>query len=214
MGRFGGFQMEQAPVSQVGSSIPWQGTRAGLGRRISVGLGAICAGGAGAAALAAARGSTALPARDRRIIRFALELERLQGAFYGHALRTGKLTGEVRQFAEIVGHEEQAHRHYLEKLLGSTAGPSQQYRFGDAAASNRSFLAAAVKLEDTGLAGYNGQAANLSPSTLRSVARVVSVEARHAAWARDLAGQQPAPHATDTPISAAEAMSAIRPFLA
>lgn len=179
-----------------------------------MGLGAICAGGAGAAALAAARGSTSLPAGDRRILRFALELEHLQGAFYTHALSTGKLTGEVRQFAEIVGREEQAHRHYLEKLLGSTASPRQQYRFGGAAASNHSFLGAAVKLEDTGLAAYNGQAANLSRSTLRSVARVVSVEARHASWARDLAGQQPAPNATDAPISAAKAMSAIRPFLA
>ena len=51
-------------------------------------------------------------------------------------------------------------------------------------------------------------------ATLRSVARVISVEARHAAWVRDLAGQQPAPHATDAPISAEQAMNAIRPFMA
>ena len=180
---------------------------------MSVGLGAITAGGAGAAALASARGPASLPARDRRILRFALELERLQSAFYAEAIRVGKLTGEVRQFAQIVGREEQAHLHYLEKALGSTAGGAQRYHFGDAAHSDRSFIAAAVKLEDTGLAGYNGQAANLSRTTLRSVARVISVEARHAAWARDLAGQEPAPHATDAPISAAEAMTAIRPFM-
>lgn len=198
----------------MGSSEAWQCTRAGLLRRFSVGLGALSAGGAGAAALASAQGPAPLPARDRRILRFALELENLQSAFYAEAMRVGKLTGEARQFAEIVGREEQAHRNYLEKALGSTAAPGQRYHFGNAAQSDSTFIAAAVKLEDTGLAGYNGQAANLSRPTLRSVARVISVEARHAAWARDLAGQQPAPHATDAPISAAEVLNAIRPFMA
>jgi hypothetical protein len=32
----------------------------------------------------------------------------------------------------------------------------------------------------------------------------VSVEARHAAWIRSIAGEPPAPDATDTPMSAAE----------
>lgn len=198
----------------MGFSAGWQCTRAGLLRRVSVGLAAISAGGAGAAALASASGPASLPAGDRRILQFALELESLQSAFYAAAIRGGKLSGEVRQFAETVGRQETAHRQYLEKILGSSAAASRHYRFGDAADSNKSFLAAAVKLEDTGLAGYNGQALNLSRSTLRSVSRVISVEARHAAWARDLAGQQPAPHATDAPISAAQAMSAIRPYLA
>lgn len=196
----------------AGSSTGWQCTRGALLRRVSVGLGAISAGGAGAAALASARGPASLPARDRKILQFALELESLQSAFYAEAIRAAKLTGEVRQFAEIVGREEQAHRRYLEKALGSDAGSNQQYHFGDAFRSERAFLAAAVKLEDTGLAGYNGQAANLSRPTLRSVARVISVEARHAAWVRDLAGQQPAPHATDAPISAEQAMNAIRSY--
>lgn len=204
---------EERGGSLVGSLTGWQCTRGGLLWRVSVGLGAISAGGAGAAALASARGPASLPARDRRILRFALELERLQTAFYADAIRVGKLTGEVRQFAEIVGREERAHLQYLEKALGSTAGSGQHYHFGDAAGNDRTFIAAAVKLEDTGLAGYNGQAANLSRTTLRSVARVISVEARHAAWARDLAGQEPAPDATDAPISASEAMTAIRPFI-
>jgi rubrerythrin len=206
--------MKHGPVSHVGSWMTARYTRAGLLRRVPLGLGAISAGGAGAAALASARGAGSLPAHDRPILRFALQLERLQGAFYAHAIRAGKLTGEVRQFAHTVGGEEQAHLHYLQKILGSAAASEQRYRFGDAAQSNHSFIEAAVKLEDTGLAAYNGQAANLSRSTLRSVARVISVEARHAAWARDLAGQDPAPHATDAPISAAAAVSAIRPFMA
>ena len=54
-------------------------------------------------------------------------------------------------------------------------------------------------LEDTGVALYNGQAGNLTPASLAAAAEIVSVEARHAAWARDLAGEIPAPVATDTP---------------
>jgi rubrerythrin len=205
--------VKKGAVRLAGSATGWHCTRAGLLRRISVGLGAVSAAGAGAAALASAQGPASLPASDRRILRFALQLERLQAAFYAEAIRGGKLTGEVRQFAETVGREELAHQHYLEKALGATTASSQRYRFGDAARSDRTFIVAAAKLEDTGLAGYNGQAANLSRPTLRSVARVISVEARHAAWARDLAGQQPAPHATDAPISAADVLSAIRPFM-
>jgi rubrerythrin len=205
--------VKKGAVWVAGLTTGWQCTRAGLLRRVSVGLGAVSAAGAGAAALASAQGPGSLPAGDRRILRFALQLERLQAAFYAEAIRGGKLTGEIRQFAETVGREEQAHQRYLEKALGGTTASSQRYHFGDAAHSNRTFIVAAAKLEDTGLAGYNGQAANLSRTSLRSVARVISVEARHAAWARDLAGQQPAPHATDAPISAAQVLTAIRPFM-
>ena len=52
------------------------------------------------------------------------------------------------------------------------------------------------------MAAYNGQATNVSKPTLEAAATVVSVEARHAAWIRSIAGEPPAPDATDTPLSA------------
>ena len=73
-------------------------------------------------------------------------------------------------------------------------------------------MATAVKLEEIGLAAYNGQAGNVSKPTLRSLARVMSVEARHVAWIRVLAGEVPAPTPTDTPISAQAATRALRAF--
>ena len=181
--------------------------------RAAGGLGTFAAG-AIAADLAVGNGSPTLSARDREVLRFALELEHLQAAFYTEVLTRDKLTGEFRQFAEIVGREEHAHLLYLEQMLGLKASASQAYQFGDAATDNTAFAAAAVVLEDTGLAAYNGQAENVSRRTLTSVARVISVEARHAAWARGLAGQIPAPHATDQPISAATAMASIKRYLA
>jgi rubrerythrin len=188
-------------------------SRSSLLRRAGLGIGAISVGGVAAAGLASARGSDALSARDREVLKLALTLERLQAAFYTEAVRGGKLTGEVRQFAETVGGQERAHLAYLEKALGSKPSGSSRFRFGSAFSNNAKFVTAAVGLEETGLAAYNGQAGNLSPATLKSLARVISVEARHVAWARGLAGKEPAPTAVDAPITADAAMKAIRPYM-
>jgi hypothetical protein len=45
---------------------------------------------------------------------------------------------------------------------------------------------------------------------LADAARIVAVEARHAAWIRDLAGADPAPKAADPPRSAAEVLAELR----
>ena len=191
-------------------------TRAAALRKVALGLGGLASGAAVAVGLAqAGQGATgSLTANDRKVLRFALELEQLQVHFYASALAAGKLDGETRQFAETVGGEERAHLEYLLHAVGTSGAPSSKYSFGDAATSNRKFVEAAVNLEDTGLAAYNGQAGNLSPAALASVARVISVEARHAAWVRELAGLQPAPTPVDAPITAAAATKAIQPYLA
>ena len=54
---------------------------------------------------------------------------------------------------------------------------------------------------------------NLTPTTLAAAARIVSVEARHAAWARALAGKDPAPVAVDVPITVAQAKQTFQPFI-
>ncbi len=188
-------------------------SRAGILTRVAAGLGAVSVGGAAAAGLATAIGAQSGSSQDQAVLELALTVEALQAAFYSQALRAGKLSGEPKEFAQTVGGEEQAHLSYLAKLLGSGPKP-QQYIFGDAVSDQSKFIATAVKLEDTGLAAYNGQAANLSPEKLADIGRVISVEARHAAWARALAGQQPAPAAIDTPITAAQAQAALKPYIA
>lgn len=170
---------------------------------------AVAAGGAGAAALAQARAGSPSASRDHEVLELALALEQLQVAFYTAALDAGNLTGETRQFAEVVGREEQAHLRYVRRALGSQASSVARFHFGGAMADDDSFLRVAVSLEETGLAAYNGQAGNVSTPTLRALARVLSVEARHAAWARGLAGEVPAPQPTDAPITAHAAMQAL-----
>ena len=93
------------------------------------------------------------------------------------------------------------------------AGASPRFKFGDAATDPAKFIATAISLEETGLGVYNGQAVSLTPKTLAAAARVVSVEARHAAWARALAGKDPAPVAVDAPISVSQAKQTFEPFI-
>jgi hypothetical protein len=84
------------------------------------------------------------------------------------------------------------------------------FSFGDATQDERKFLDAAVLLENTGVAAYNGQAANLTKKALAAAAEIVSVEGRHAAWVSDLAGVEPAPHAADRGASAKAVVSTLR----
>jgi rubrerythrin len=189
-------------------------TRAGVFTRSLALLGALGGSAVGAAALEASPDSAGSAAHDQEILRFGLLIERLQAAFYAAALRGGRLTGERRQFAEVVGAQEQEHVKYLAAALGSHAGKSPSFHFGDAATDPSKFITTAIELEQTGLGVYNGQAVNLTPTALAAAARVVSVEARHAAWARAIAGEIPAPVPVDVPITVSQAKRVFQTYLA
>ena len=143
--------------------------------------------------------SAARPSADQdvKILNFALVLERIQEAFYREALARASLTGELREFAETVGEHERQHVAFLERALGDAAGPPPRLELTAATRDQRTFGATARMLEDAGVAAYNGQAANLTKKTLGPAAEIVSVEARHAAWIRDILGLDPAPRAAD-----------------
>ena len=152
----------------------------------------------------------ASPAQDREIFNFALLLEYLQAAFYSEALRRGGLTGDVLRFAQVVSEHERAHVDYLRKALGPHARRRPTFDFGGATTNVRAFLDAAVLLENTGVAAYNGQAANLTKPVLAVAAEIVSVEGRHAAWISDLAGEDPAPRAADPGASATDVVAQLK----
>ncbi|HEY3772358.1 MAG TPA: ferritin-like domain-containing protein [Solirubrobacteraceae bacterium] len=175
--------------------------------------GVVAGAGAAGATVAFARGSSALTRRDREVLGFLAGLERLESSFYAAALSAGKLTGEPRQFAQTVGREERSHLRDLVDLLGGHGPFAGHHRFDRAVASNASFVAAAATLEDTVVAAYNGQAENVTRRTLARIARIMSVESRHAAWARGLAGTLPAPVAADAAMDADAAMKALRPLV-
>jgi Ferritin-like domain len=168
--------------------------------------------GGSAAAWLAAPGAAAARNRrqDRRIMRFLLQLEYLQAEFYAAAVRRGRLRGELREFAEVVGAQEREHVSLLERRLGRSAGPKPTFDFGDAVESAARFARAARQLEETGVAAYIGQGANLTARTVATVARITSVEARHAAWIADFLGREPAPRAADKAQTSRQVQAAIR----
>jgi rubrerythrin len=189
-------------------------TRRGVVRHGALGLAALGGGAAIGAwmrpgAAVAARGGPS-PAQDRAIFNFALLLEYLQAAFYSEAVKEGKLTGDLRSFAEVVSEHERAHVDYLRKALGKHARPRPRFNFGGATKSERAFLEAAVLLENTGVVAYNGQAANLTKPALAAAAEIVSVEGRHAAWVSALAGVPPAPRAADVGASSPDVVQKLR----
>ena len=51
------------------------------------------------------------------------------------------------------------------------------------------------------MSAYIGQGANLTKPNVLSAARIVSVDARHAAWARDIGDDLPAPAPADSALS-------------
>ena len=166
-----------------------------LGRAL-LGTGAVALGGL---AVVRGRGAAAGPSgqQDIRILNFLLRLEYAQEALYAAAISNDALRGELREFAEVAGDQDRQHVDSLRSLVGGNAQPKPSFRFGDAARSPGRFTAAALTLEETASAAYIGQAANLTRERLPNVARIVAVEARHAAWIRAIAGRNPAPRAAD-----------------
>jgi rubrerythrin len=149
-----------------------------------------------------ARAATRLPASDVSILNYALVLEYLQASFYTEAERNGKLTGKTAQAARVVGATERAHVQAFRELLGSRAVKRPAFNFRGVTEQQKQFLKTAVAFEDLAVAAYKGQAPNLkSRSVLAAAVGIHSVEARHAAWMRQLFGITPAVHAFDQPAS-------------
>jgi len=174
-----------------GSSV----TRAALLRRGGAAAGLVVV---GVPALVIAQSSE----RDVEVLNLLLAVEYAEAAFYSQALDGGALKGELRSFAEQVLDHERQHLDLVKGVLGNAADGEPGYHFGDAVADADAFVEAAGRLEDLAVAAYNGQAGNVSPEAFAAAARIVSVEARHAAWIRSIAGRDPAPNTTDEPMTA------------
>jgi hypothetical protein len=151
-------------------------------------------------------------AQDTQILQLVMQLEFAQVAFYEQALREAGLKGDLREFAQTsLGHERE-HLSAIRGALGAKTVPKPSMEFGAKTKSANAFIGAATELEDLAVAGYNGQATNLTKHTLAAAAEIVSVEARHAAWVRAIAGEVAAPDPVDKPITAQEFAQGLRQF--
>jgi hypothetical protein len=180
--------------------------------RAAAAAGAVLGAGALAGSWVGPEATAGRPSRgqDVRILNFLLVLEEVQAAFYGAALRRGALRGELLRFARTVEPQEREHVAFVRKMLGREARPVPEPDVGAATSDAAHFRAAAIELEEATAAAYIGQGASLTGAAMHDAARIVAVEARHAAWVRDLAGTDPAPRAADVARSAEDTLSYLR----
>jgi Ferritin-like domain len=147
---------------------------------------------------------------DVAILNFALTLEYLESAFYASAMKHAGLTGELDRFARLVHQHEKAHVEALRKALGSAAVKRPTFAFGSAVQSVSAFTATSIALEDTGVQAYQGQAPFIkSNDVFKAAISIHPVEARHAAWIRNLAHLNPAPAAFNPALTMSQTLAAV-----
>jgi hypothetical protein len=161
-------------------------TRAGFLRTLGLGGVALAGGGAALGLPGLARAAT-LPAADIAILNFALGLEYLLSSFYGEAQQKGDLGTQTRRYAQVAGQQEAAHVRLLKQLLGTNAIAEPKFDFKDLTTVQEKFRATADSLEQTAVHAYLGQLGSLkSKDAFTLASRILPVEARHAAWIRDI----------------------------
>jgi Ferritin-like domain len=159
------------------------------------GLFGLVAGGATLGALAGAGAADAAKSsrRDVAILNYALGLEYLQAAFYTEAERLGALHGALAEQARVVGAHERAHVAAFLSVLGKAAIARPAFDFQGVTQDPNAFRKTAVAFEDLAVEAYKYQLPRIhSPAYLAAAVSIHSVEARHAAWIRRLAGVLPA----------------------
>jgi hypothetical protein len=167
--------------------------RAALAGGALVGAGALVGGWTGPDTTA----GEASRSQDARILNFLLVLEELQLALYTAALHGRALSGDLLTFARTAHPQEREHVALLRARLGRSARPAPRFEVAHVTQDARRFRAAAIQVEETTAAAYIGQGASLTRDAMLDAARIVAVEARHAAWVRDIAGVEPAPRPAD-----------------
>ncbi|NSL89309.1 ferritin-like domain-containing protein [Chitinophaga solisilvae] len=131
---------------------------------------------------------------DIAVLNYAYALEQLEAAFYTQVVNaqfSGMTATELAYFTDIRNHEI-AHREFFKAALGANAIGSLEVNFSAVDFSKRdSVLGTAKAFEDLGVSAYNGAGQYLSNTDTGKVylglaGKIVSVEARHAAYIRDL----------------------------
>lgn len=207
----GGSSYEQLEpkIISAGAEDPDASSRAEFVAQAVVAGGALAACGLLVAGLPRLAESAPSAGQDQKILNFALLLEYIEAGFYAEAFAKGKLSGDLLEYVSVVRGHERAHVAFLKSALGKNARKAPTLDFGRTTSDPKKFTSAAIALEETVIAAYNGQAANLTKPTLAMAAEIVSVEARHAGWIRAIAGMNPAPTATDQPETVAEVQAAV-----
>jgi hypothetical protein len=171
-------------------------TRAGFLRTAALG---------GAAMLSTlmAPAEAAAKVSDVDILIFGLRFERLQATFYTQAEELGtiaKMSAAKEEWARTLGAHERAHVRIIKKVLGPKAEPRPFFDFGEENETDAAFTRTAVAMEDLTVALLTGVMPQVQDRQLAAALfSLLTVEARHAAWARNIVGATPSANAFDEP---------------
>jgi hypothetical protein len=140
---------------------------------------------------------------DVGILNFGLRFERLQATFYTQADELGTIadmSSRKQRWARTLGAHERAHVRILKQVLGPKAGPRPSFDFGEDNETDAAFTRTAVAMEDLTVALLTGIVPQIQDRGLTAaLLGLLTVEARHAAWARNISGANPVPAAFDVP---------------
>ena len=173
-----------------------------------------------AAAATVAFGDGGLPRQVVDVLNYALSLEYFEAAFYETANRTdGLIPTKYRGLFREIGEHEAGHVALLRKALGAAAIRSPDFdftaggKYADVFSNFKTFSTLSSTIEDTGVAAFKGQIANLAGTpVLQTALQIHSVEARHAGSVRLLVGKSGSDGAFDKPMSKSEVLEAVKPF--
>jgi Ferritin-like domain len=156
---------------------------------------------------------------DTKIFQYALNFEYLQSTFYTEAQRVGtvgRMSEPKAVWAETLGAHERAHVRIIKKVLGDDATKKPFFNFHGNTETESRFTRTAVAMEDLTTALLTGVTPALHSRGLVAAAfSLLTVEARHAAWARHLAGVVPvaAPFDRAKPVSEVDRIVASTRFI-
>jgi len=171
---------------------------------------AIVGGGALLAALAAPPLLEGKPSKkgDVKILQYALNFEYLQSTFYTDTERAGTVAAMrpgKAVWAKTLGAHERAHVKIIQQVLGPATTKKPFFNFHGNTESEARFTRTAVAMEDLTTALLTGVIPAIYSRALVAAAfSLLTVEARHAAWARHLSGVVPVAGPLDQPKPVAE----------
>lgn len=127
---------------------------------------------------------------DIGILNYAYALEQLEAAFYTQVVMSlyGGINSLESELITDVRDHEIAHREFFKTALAGKAIGKLEFDFSSVDfASRESVLKTSKAFEDLGVSAYNGAGRLLKSADYLLIAgKIVSVEARHAAFFRDI----------------------------
>ncbi|WP_316823845.1 ferritin-like domain-containing protein [Pedobacter miscanthi] len=151
--------------------------------------------------------------KDIGLLNYIYALEQLEAAFYIKVMENIPATFSdlEKQYLQEIGQHELTHREFFKRYLGVAAIGTLEFDFSATNFTTREgVLGTAKTIEDLGVAAYNGVIAKAQElATIVLAGQISSIEARHAAWFRNLVSANSASDLNDLALLGAVAANGL-----